>query len=151
MLAVLGCPTLFSAATKGWHKLWYDISFDVPAQERSLLLGGEMSMWTDTYCNPRECSAMPVYGKVENGSALYNRSHDAAYARSLGGMLWPRGYVGAAAFWNWDGSMNASSAAFVDRIWALNDDLAARGALVCPSNCSCDQTTACGKPLLPAT
>jgi hypothetical protein len=118
----------------------------VPVEERRLLLGGEMSMWTDTYCNPRECGAMPAYGKIENGSALYNRSRDGAYGLSLGGMLWPRGYVGAAAFWNWNSSTDASSTAFANKIWALNDNLAARGSLVCPSNCSCDQKTACGKP-----
>eukprot|EP01046_Picozoa_sp_COSAG06_P082864 COSAG06_NODE_29834_length_549_cov_5.471111_1_plen_35_part_10 len=27
----------------------------IPAeQKKSLLLGGEMTAWTDTYCNPRE-------------------------------------------------------------------------------------------------
>jgi hypothetical protein len=71
---------------------------------------------------------------------------DAEYAKSLGGMIWPRGFVGAAAFWNWNGSVDASSEGFVQSINSLNDALAKRGSLVCPSNCSCDQTTACGKP-----
>jgi hypothetical protein len=35
----------------GWARTWYDISTGVPASQRSLLLGGEMSMWTDT-CAP---------------------------------------------------------------------------------------------------
>ena len=133
----------------GWSKLWYDIGFDVPNEgpEKSLLLGGEMSMWTDTYCSPRECGAMPAY-HVEKGGALFNRTHDAAYSQSLGGMIWPRGFVGAAAFWNFNGSSDASSGAFVSAIWELNDRLTARGALLCPTNCSCDQMTACGKPYL---
>ena len=131
----------------GWGKLWYDIGFDVPSAERALLLGGEMSMWTDTYCSPRECGAMPAY-HTEKGGALYNRSRDREYARSLGGMIWPRGYVGAAAFWNWNRSVDARSDWFARAIWSLNDALASRGALVCPSNCSCDQMSACGRPYL---
>ena len=131
----------------GWADLWYDIGFDVPAAESHLLLGGEMSMWTDTYCQPRECGGMPAY-HAEKGGALYNRSHDSAYAQSLGGMIWPRGFVGAASFWHWNSSVDARSAEFVDSIWAVNDHLAARGALVCPRNCTCDQSTACGKPIL---
>jgi hypothetical protein len=131
----------------GWAPLYYDIGFDVPSAgaERALLLGGEMSMWTDTYCSPRECGAMPAY-HTEKGGALYNRSRDAAYAKSLGGMIWPRGFVGAAAFWNWNSSADARSDEFAASIWALNDALAARGALVCPSNCTCDQMSACGEP-----
>jgi len=129
----------------GWDMLWYDIGFDVPVPERELLLGGEMSMWTDTYCSPRECGAMPAY-HTEKGGALYNRSLDAEYAKSLGGMIWPRGYVGAGAFWGYNSTANASSPAFVASIWRINDVLAARGSLVCPSYCTCDQMTACGKP-----
>lgn len=130
---------------EGWAPLWYDIGFDVPADEQGLLLGGEMSMWTDTYCSPRECGAMPAYN-TEKGDALYSRDQDAAYGQSLGGMIWPRGFVGAGAFWNRDATLHYSSDSFTADIWSLNDALAARGALVCPSNCSCDQMTACGKP-----
>eukprot|EP00037_Helgoeca_nana_P014814 m.138437 g.138437 ORF g.138437 m.138437 type:complete len:567 (+) comp22726_c0_seq1:53-1753(+) len=146
-----GSALYFTAAApggpKGWAKLWYDIGFDVPPSQKHLVLGGEMSMWTDTYCSPRECGAMPAY-HTELGGALYARSQDAAYGKSLGGMVWPRGYVGAGAFWNWDASTDATSAEFAAKIWAVNDGLAARGALVCPSNCSCDQMTACGKPYM---
>ena len=48
----------------GWATLWYDIGFDVPTSQRALLLGGQMSMWLDTYCNPRECGGMPAYKKA---------------------------------------------------------------------------------------
>lgn len=33
-------------------------------------------------------------------------------------------------------------------IWELNDELTARGAYVCPTNCSCDQLSACGQPYI---
>ena len=32
----------------GWSKCWYDIASGVAAAEKALLLGGEMSMWSDT-------------------------------------------------------------------------------------------------------
>ena len=32
----------------GWSKCWYDIGTGVPASQLPLLLGGEMSMWTDS-------------------------------------------------------------------------------------------------------
>jgi len=55
------------------------------------------------------------------------------------GMIWPRGFVAAAAFWNFNASTDPSSSTFVQSIYDLNDDLASRGSLVCPTNCSCDQ------------
>ena len=61
-------------------------------------------------------------------------------------MIWPRGFVGAAAFWNYNSTADPKADAFVDAIWRLNDQLIARGSLSCPSKCSCDQLTACGKP-----
>ena len=35
----------------GWSKCWYDIGTNVPANEMRLLLGGEMSMLSDSYGN----------------------------------------------------------------------------------------------------
>jgi hypothetical protein len=63
-------------------------------------------------------------------------------------MIWPRGFVGAAAFWNYNASVSPSDPAFVSSIWSLNNLLASRGSLVCPTNCSCDQLTACGVPYI---
>jgi hypothetical protein len=65
-------------------------------------------------------------------------------------MVWPRGYVAAASFWNYNSSADPKSQAFVNAIYALNDDLEKRGSYVCPSNCSCDQLTACGTPYIKA-
>jgi hypothetical protein len=63
-------------------------------------------------------------------------------------MIWPRGFVGAAALWNYNASSSASSPEFVDAIWTMNDKMIAAGSESCPTNCSCDQLTACGKPYL---
>ena len=66
----------------------------------------------------------------------------------VGGMIWPRGYVGAAAFYSYNSTVDPSSKDFVESIWELNDKLIARNLLVCPTKCTCDQLTACGKPYL---
>lgn len=127
--------------------MYYDIANGVPANETHLLLGGEMSMWTDTYCYTGQCGARsgtPV------GSPLFPPKRDAEFGQSVGGMIWPRGFVGAAAFWNFNASTDPSSESFVRAIWRLNDQLARRGSLTCPSHCSCDQLTACGKPYIHA-
>jgi hexosaminidase len=125
---------------------WWDIGARVPAAQKRLLLGGEMSMWSDSYCDTHQCGASP--GKVPQGSSLFSPEHDKEFGQSVGGMIWPRGFVGAAAMWNYNASMDPSSAPFVDAIWALNDKLIAAGSESCPTNCSCDQLTACGKPYL---
>lgn len=65
-------------------------------------------------------------------------------------MIWPRGYVGAAAFWNYNATSDPAADDFTTAIWRLNDQLTQRGSWVCPTNCSCDQLSACGKPYLPA-
>jgi hypothetical protein len=64
-------------------------------------------------------------------------------------MIWPRGFVAAAAYWNFDNATDPSSPQFVQGIYKLNDALRARNLSTCPSNCSCDQTSACGVPYLP--
>lgn len=136
------------AGPAGWTQCWYDISTGVPSSQLDLLLGGEMSMWTDTYCYIDQCGAST--GAVPVGAALFNPANDLEFSQSVGGMIWPRGYVGAAAFWHYDASVNPSSSDFVSGIYRLNDQLAARGSYVCPSQCACDQLTACGKPYLPS-
>jgi hypothetical protein len=130
---------------KGWSRCWYDIAPNVPAAEKPLLLGGEVSMWSDSYCYTGQCGAS---GGTPVGAKLFPPAMDAEFGRSIGGMIWPRGFVAAAAFWNFDASSDPSSAPFAAAIWELNDKLAAAGSLTCPSNCSCDQLTACGQPYI---
>eukprot|EP00055_Hartaetosiga_balthica_P004415 m.11494 g.11494 ORF g.11494 m.11494 type:complete len:653 (-) comp3847_c0_seq1:89-2047(-) len=132
---------------EGWSECWYNISSNIPASQSHLLLGGEMSMWTDTYCYIDQCgssssSSPPV------GHQLFGPSYDSEFSRSVAGMIWPRGFVAAAAFWNFNATANPSSIEFVNNIFDLNDGLIARGSLSCPSNCSCDQLTACGIPYI---
>lgn len=130
----------------GWASLWKDIGAGVPAAQRPLLLGGEASQWTDTYCYVRECEGP---GSPQVGARLFGPEADAAFHRSIGGMLWPRGFVAAAAFWHFDNTTDASAPGFVASVYKMNDALRARNLSTCPTNCSCDQVSACGVPYLP--
>ena len=112
----------------GWSKCWYDIAQKVPAAQLPLVLGGEMSMWTDTYLYIDQCGASA--GSPPVGAALFNPANDAEFGASIGGMIWPRGFVGAAAFWNYDASTDPSDPAFVASIYKLNDEVAGRGGHV---------------------
>mmetsp|Transcript_20397 Transcript_20397/g.57386 ORF Transcript_20397/g.57386 Transcript_20397/m.57386 type:complete len:549 (+) Transcript_20397:3-1649(+) len=137
------------AGSQGLSRCHYDIGFGVPCSQRHLLLGGEVSMWSDRYCNVNQCGA--YHSPQPVGHVLFPPSADEAFAKSVGGMIWPRGYVAAASFWNFNASANASSPEFAEAVNRLNDAVVARGSLVCPSQCSCDVLSACGVPYLNGT
>ena len=84
------------AGPAGWSKCHYAIDTGVPDDEKKLLLGGEMSMWSDTYCDINQCGASG--GTPPVGHELFYPKHDTEFGKSIGGMIWPRGYVGAASF-----------------------------------------------------
>ena len=130
-----------------WARAHADVGLGVPPSQRSLLLGGEMATWTDGYCPTLQCHAFE--GPPQPDRAMFPPSQDAAFGKSQAGLLWPFGYVGAGSFWRYNASLDPTSAAFEARMWALNDQLAARGSLVCPSRCYCDNLRQCGQPLVP--
>ena len=133
---------------EGWTPCWNDISYGVPADKKNLLLGGEISMWSDRYCYIDQCGSVGPNEPVPVGSALFDPKYDTEFGQSIGGMIWPRGFVAANAFWHYDASLNASSKDFVASVWKMNDEAAARGSLTCPTKCDCDELTACGKPYI---
>merc|ERR1712137_259019 len=130
----------------GWTPCWYDIGTGVPDDERSLLLGGEVSMWTDTYLESSQCGAYS--GGAQVAGALFPPTRDVEFGKSIGGMMWPRGFVAAQAFWHYNSSLDPASDDFVAGIWAINEKITNQGGLVCPTNCSCDQLSACGMPYI---
>ena len=107
-----------------------------------------MSMWTDTFCFVNQCGASGNDGKPV-GAQLFPPAMDLPWSASVAGMIWPRGFVGAASFWNFDASTDSQDPAFVSAIWALNDRVIASGGLSCPTKCACDQLSACGVPYVP--
>jgi hypothetical protein len=65
-------------------------------------------MWSDDYVFPVECNAFP--GRVPaNGSVFYQRALDDAFSRSIGGLMWPRGFVAAGAYYRFNASLNVST------------------------------------------
>ena len=102
----------------------------------SKVLGGEFALWTDDYAYPGECGAHGTMVPA-NASCMMARSLDDAFRASLSGLAWPRGLVAAAAFYNFDASLDAASANFTSSVYAFNDQLAARGFRVCASGAVC--------------
>lgn len=133
----------------GWAKFYFDVAQDLNPAERNLLSGGEVSQWTDTYCITQQCGASN--GPPPYASALFPPSQDASFAKSIGGMIFPRTIVAATAFWHFNASVSPTDPAFVDAVWATNDMIVAAGGVTCPSRCECDQLTQCGAPIIPPT
>ena len=129
---------------KGWDPCWNDIAENINETSRHLLLGGEMSMWGDSYAKTDRCD--PNAGPVA-ASSLFPPEKNEEFGISVGGMIWPRGYVGAGAFWGYDSSIDSQTTEFEDMIWKLNDKVIERGGKVCPTKCFCDYLTQCGKPI----
>ena len=129
---------------QGWQPCWNDIAAGISDESRHLLLGGEMSMWTDSYCIINQCLNTH---KTPPGSSLFSPEKDAEFQISVGGMIWPRGFVGAGAFWGYDKNIDSQSQTFIDKIWKLNDMVIERGGVTCPTKCACDQLNQCGKPI----
>jgi len=103
-----------------------------------------MSMWTDRYCIINQCLNTH---KTPPGSSLFSPEKDAEFQISVGGNIWPRGFVGAGAFWGYDKSIDSQSQTFIDKIWKLNDMVIERGGVTCPTKCACDELNQCGKPI----
>ena len=132
-------------AVGSYTEYWRDITGgEVPPSAMPLMLGGEVSMWTDAYCYVNQCGASA--GPTPVAAALYGPAADARFARSIAGVLFPRASVGAGSFWRYEPGYNASSAAFVRQMAAHNERLAARGVDTCPNNCTCDTLSRCGQP-----
>lgn len=113
------------------------------------LLGGMSAMWTDRYCYIFQCGAADASigekaGKSPNAGLMFLRSLDASFAVSLAGMIWPRAAVSAATLWRFDASLRPPEVRNM-AAW-LAALLRSRGVSSCPSGCTCDELSACGKP-----
>merc|ERR1740124_1016885 len=104
-------------------------------------------MWGDSYCITAKCGAAPDK-PIPVAASLFPPEKDKEFLTSVGGMIWPRGYVGAAAFWGYDSTIDSQSQEVEDKVWELNDMVIERGGVTCPTKCFCDQLTQCGNPIL---
>ena len=61
------------------------IAFQFDKEQLEMLLGGEMSMWTDNYCRSHEClddgETPPV------ASWMYDKKYNDVFMQSIGGMV----------------------------------------------------------------
>jgi len=126
------------AGPLGWDACWLRPGADAAGDAAARVLGGEVSVWTDDYAYPQECGAWGETGSLANASCLYYRDFDDAYASSIGGITWPRGFVAAGAFWNFDEAVNVSSVEYTEMIYDFNDQVQERGGRVCSSGKVCD-------------
>ena len=98
-------------------------------------------------CTKPMCIRTAQYKPGGPGGMYFDPSTDATFSKSFGGLVWPRAAVGAAAFWNYNASW--SFADIEERYLQFASVLESRGLHTCPAYCSCDYTTACGKPYGP--
>lgn len=54
-------------------------------EQLSLMLGGEMSMWTDAYCRSREC--LDTGGTLPVAYWMYDKKYNNVFMQSIGGMV----------------------------------------------------------------
>ena len=151
-----------------WQLAWHDAGSGVSPVLLPMVLGGEVSMWSDDSVYPAECSGKrtPQFGikswlcanslqrlianrgcfqLSRTESVLYNRSFDEVFAQSIGGLLWPRGFVAAGAFYRFDPAVNVSSTGFTAKMGAMSAALKQHGALLCPAGCGCGYCTGCDR------
>ena len=129
---------------------WQDIGENIDSADAHLLLGGEMSMWTDNYCSTTQCGANGKTG-TPVGAELFSPTRDAEFTRSIVAMIFPGAAVGAGAFWNFNTSapLLANSTEFAALLEAHTRRLRARGVAACPVGCTCDEVSQCGEPYIP--
>eukprot|EP01063_Lacrimia_lanifica_P028243 TRINITY_DN4091_c0_g4_i1.p1 TRINITY_DN4091_c0_g4~~TRINITY_DN4091_c0_g4_i1.p1 ORF type:complete len:515 (+),score=171.59 TRINITY_DN4091_c0_g4_i1:55-1599(+) len=134
-----------AAFPQGWVRQWYNVSSTVAAEDQHLLLGGEVSMWSDNFLYINQCESPEA--EKPPGWELYNPKYDAEFGRAIGGMVWPRGLVAAQAFWGYYAA-NVTGEEFTNAVEGINAQVQARGGLTCPNGCQCNETMACDKPYI---
>jgi hypothetical protein len=131
-------------AVGSYTEYWRDIAAGVAPTDMHKMLGGEVSMWTDDYCYINQCGAKP--GPTPAAASLYAPDQDSKFAASIAGVLFPRTSVGAGSLWNYKSNLNSTSDEFLNAMRVQNSRMTARGLDTCPTNCTCDLLTRCGKP-----
>lgn len=130
-----------------YQTLWQDIGGpQLPPAQRSLLRGGEISLWTDDFCTYTQC--YEPTSKPE-GSALFPPAMDSEFTTAALGILYPRGLVGAGSFYRFDSSVDPNSLDFEILYNTVADRLNDRGVQSCPTACSCDYQQRCGQYFIP--
>jgi hexosaminidase len=133
--------------------LWKDIGEGLSAEQRKLMLGGEVFIWTDHYCWMYQCGSDDRH-PPPIAAALYARERDAQFAASTTATTFPFSLVAAGSWWHYDASMDPKSDEFRRRILDANEKLISMGVDACPTKCAlsptesagCNETHRCGVP-----
>jgi hexosaminidase len=126
--------------------VWTDIAVNMTDDERRLLLGGEISFWTNDYCPSFQCGKNTRSHPQPPAYWMSDPGHDNVFSQSVGGMIWPRGIAAAGSFWNFNESLVTNSEEFLIKYQTQNQRLIDRGVISCPVHCTCDTLTKCGQP-----
>jgi len=123
--------------------LWTDISAGLNPDERTLVLGGEMALWTDAYCFVDQCF---LYNRSKPLAWwMYGPESDPQFTESVSGIIWPQAIVGAGSFWNYQSEVKPDSPEFLMILNNQHKRMVQRGILTCPPGCKCDYLTRCGQ------
>lgn len=134
--------------TQFWHNPLDHGDRDSSPWHREKLLGGLSAMWTDQYCYIFQCGAASETWAEKNGllpvgAVMFNRELDKSFRQSLGGMIWPRAAVAAAAKWNFQPQSEALIFRLADFV---SENLLSKGIHACPAGCTCNEVDSCGVP-----
>ncbi|KAK8808634.1 hypothetical protein WA158_008535 [Blastocystis sp. Blastoise] len=131
-----------------YNNMWVDIkhlslSSNNHGTNKAQLFGGEVSMWTDNYCYINQCGAWS--GDLPIGYKLYDPSYDTQFEESIMSIIYPRAIIAAGSFWHYDNSIDKQSSELLELYKMANTRLIERNIMTCPSECTCNEITKCGK------
>jgi len=119
--------------------MWLDITKgEANTTTRSLLLGGESSMWQDLYV-----------GRKHSASCMFQSpERDDDFANSTSSMIWPRNAIAAGSFWRYNPQLSGTDDLFASVLARASSRLEARGVGSChcttPTKTGCHQENYCG-------
>ena len=108
---------------------------------KSYVQGGEVAMWTDSYCPSPSCSINGTYGW------MHERSQDNLFFESFSNMVFPHSSAAAGSLWSGYSSdlvpKGLPSDEFIDTLDAHTFRLRQRNISSCSSGCTCDWGSSC--------
>jgi len=119
--------------------MWLDIyKGEVNETVRSMLLGGESSMWQDLYVPNRVASCL-----------FQSPERDDDFSNSTSSMIWPRTAIAAGSFWRYSSKVPASGDVFASVLKTAHMRLQKRGVTSCacttPTSTGCKQQSYCSQ------
>ncbi|XP_065889822.1 beta-hexosaminidase subunit B2-like isoform X2 [Dysidea avara] len=107
-------------------------------------LGGELAMWTDEYCENRQCWNEKSTKWTPKAYWMFQQEYDQEFTSSLLGMVWPRGIPAAGSFWNYNDALRSDDLLYKSLIKHTHQVMLSRRVQACPLGCSCNEVMRCG-------